>query len=284
MGATALAGTSNCDLRKFTGLAGISSKIRGDTYDRPEADGGVEPENQYLGPKMMVAEGEVWGASVAAAWQAFRVLEAVMVDAVQTQTLLKWRAAGDTIDLQQLVRLVDAQPPILDSDEQGPFLRYQKTFRADDPNAYSQVSQSVVASAPTAGAGMPFAIIFPLVFGTATGGTVTALNNGNARSWPTITITGPIVNPVVGNQTTGRYLYFDSLSLAAGESLIITTAPNLRAATVGGVSKLGALRFADSIWPSMTRAVTETWQFYALGGGTTGATTMTVAWRDAYSA
>lgn len=281
---SALSGTGNCDVSKVTGLAGIAGNIRGAAYDRPEADGGVEPENQYKSAKIVTVDGEVWGASVAEAWQAFRVLEAVMDDCVQTAKLLKWKAAGDTVDLQMLVRLVHAQEPVLDADEQGPFLRYQKAFRASWPYAESQESQSVVAAAPSSTSGMPFPIIFPLVFGTPTGGTVAALNGGNARAWPVITITGPIVNPVVGNQDTGRYLYFDSLSVADGESLVITTNPSQRSAVVGGESKDGALRFSDSIWPSMTPGVTETWQLYGLGGGYTAATTMTVAWRDAYSA
>jgi hypothetical protein len=42
------------------------------------------------------------------------------------------------------------------------------------------------------------------------------------------------------------------------------------------------VRFVDSAWPYMTPGVAQTWQFYAGGGGTTGATTLTVSWQDTY--
>lgn len=285
LGASALAATSATDVTKVTGLTGIPSGIRGDLFSRPEADGSVEPANQYLTHRTVVVEGEAWGASVAAAWTAWNTLQGVFLLAVQTQQTLKWRIAGGTIDLQALVRLADAQPPVLDANDQGPFIRYQITLRADDPLVYDQVSQAATATAPsTSATGMPLPVVFPIPFGlSSTGGSCSVLNGGNAPSWPVITVTGPITNPVLGNATTARYLYFDSLTLAAGETLLITTAPNLRAATQAGVSKLGSLRFSDSVWPSATNGVTETWQLYTLAAGsTTGATSMQVAWRNAY--
>lgn len=281
---TALMGTSDADLKKVTGLTGLPSGIRGDLFPRPEADGSVEPANQYLSHKTMIFEGERWGASVNAAWASWDTLSGVLLGLVQTQKLLKWRRAGGTVDLQQLVRLSDVQPPVLDSDEQGPFIRFQFAVRADDPLAYDQVSQSASATAPsTSATGMPLPMVFPIPFGiSSSGGTCSVLNGGNAASWPVITVTGPITNPVVGNATTARYLYFDGLTLAVGETLLITTAPNLRAATQAGVSKLGSLRFSDSVWPSASPGVTETWQLYTLAPGTTGATTMQVSWRNAW--
>ncbi len=278
-----LGDTSSRSVTKAVGFTGIPGGIRGDTFDRPEADGVVEPANQYLGPRIFTVEGEVWGASVDAAWIDFNVVEQALLGMVQTQKLLKWRRAGGTVDVQALARLIDHQGPVLDASEQGSFLRYAATWRADDPTIYAQASQSVAVAAPTGGGGMPLPVIFPIPFSSGTpGGSVSARNGGNAYGWPILTIAGPINGPVVGNQTTGRFLYFDTLSLAAGESLIVTTAPNLRAAAVSGVSKLGALRFSDSVWPSMSPGVTETWQFYSTGGGTTGSTTLTVAWQDAY--
>jgi len=278
-------GTSDADLTKVTGVTGIPSGIRGDLFSRPEADGSVEPANQYLAHRTLIFEGERWGASVNAAWASWDTLSGVLLGLVQTQKLLKWRRAGGTVDLQALVRLADVQPPVLDSNDQGPFIRYQFTLRADDPLVYDQVSQAATASAPsTSATGMPLPMVFPIPFGlTTSGGTVTLLNGGNAPSWPVITVTGPIQNPVVGNATTARFLYFDSLTLAAGETLLITTAPNLRAATKAGVSQLGALRFSDSVWPSATNGVTETWSISTLvAGSTTGATSMQVAWRNAW--
>lgn len=275
------------EVTNAVGLAGLSGSSRGDTFDRPEADGVVEPENLYKPAKPIVLQGESWSNTqpntVAGALAAFRIVTTAFDDCVQTAKLLKWRWTGD-IDLQQTVRLIDAQPPVIDGGSMGPFYSYQVAFRSAWPYAESQTSQSAAASAPTSGSGMPLPIIFPIPFGTASGGTASVRNGGNAKAWPTLTITGPVIGPVVGNQTTGKYLYFDTLSLGAGETLVIETRPDRRTALGAGASKLGALRFVDSIWPSMTPLVTETWQFYGLGGGYTGATGLTIAWRDAYSA
>jgi hypothetical protein len=283
IGATALMGTSATDIQKATGLTGIPGNIRGDVFDRPEADGVVEPANQYLGARIITLEGVVWGASVDAAWTSWNAIEKVLLAAVQTQTLLKWQHASSAVPKQATVRLIDAQGPVLDADHQGPFLEYQITLRADDPTIYAQASQSNTATVSSSSGGMPLPVVFPIPFGTVSStGTVTITNNGNAPGWPVLTVTGPIAGPVVGNQTTGKYLYFDTLTLAAGDSLTITTVPNQRGASLAGVSKLGNLRFADSAWPSMTPGVAEAWQIYSLGGGTTGATLLTIAWNDAY--
>jgi hypothetical protein len=268
VGSTRLCATTTTDITKVTGLTGLPG-VRGATYDRPEADGAVEPANQYLAARVITIDGEVWGASVDAAWTSWNTVQAVLLGAVQTPILLKFRRAGGTLDLQCTVRTASNADTDLSADLYGPFLRYHVAFRAADPYLYSQVSQSVTAAAPSAGAGMPLPIIFPIPFGSATGGTVAATNAGNAAAWPVLTIAGPIVN-------------FDGLSLAAGDSLVITTNPGARSATVAGVSVLSSIRFVDSVWPYMTPGVSQTWQFYAGGGGTTGSTTLTVSWADTY--
>ena len=242
----------------------------------------MEPANQFLTARVITIDGEVWGASVDAAWSSWNTVQSVLLGAVQTPVLLKFRRAGGTLDLQCTVRTASDAQVDLSADLYGPFLRYHVALRAADPYLYSQTTQSVSVGAPAAGTGMPLPIIFPIPFGSATGGTVAATNSGNAPAWPVMSVSGPAVNPVVGNATLGIFLYFDGLSLAAGDTLTITTNPAARAADVGGVSKLGNIRFLDSVWPYMTPGVSQTWQFYAAGGGTSGTTTLTVAWQDTY--
>lgn len=277
-----LGDTGVSSITKVTGLSGIPG-VRGDVYDRPEADGSVEPPNQYKTARFPVIEGEVWGTTIDAAWDTWNLLQGVLDDMIQTAQPLKFRPANGTRDMQTApARFVSDAVAVFEDSEIGPFIKYQIMFRCADPLLVSQLSFSAVASAPSTGVGMPLPVIFPIPFGSPTGGTLQAQNNGNTAAWPLITITGPIINPAVGNATLGKFLYFDSLILSAGDILIIDTNPASRGATVAGSSKIGSLRFIDSLWPSMTKGALETWQFYAMGGGTTVATTMTLSWRNTY--
>jgi phage-related protein len=72
-----------------------------------------------------------------------------------------------------------------------------------------------------------FPITFPLSFGGGSAaGTVTADNTGNIEMRPIITITGPVTNPTVENETTGLSLTFSnpnqvSYTLNSGDQLVI---------------------------------------------------------------
>lgn len=276
--------TGVASLTRVTGLTGVPG-VRGDVFDRPENDGIIEPANQYLPSRAIVLEGEIWGASVDAAWASWNTLQQTVLAAMRTQKLLKWRRLGSTLDLQYTVRTSGDCTAVIDGGADGQFLHYQLNVRAADPLAYAQTSQSVSTGAPAlATVGLPFPIPFPIPWSlSATGsGTVGVTNGGNAPTWPLFTIAGPINGPAIQNQTTGKSLYFDSLNLAAGDTLTIDTNPQTRSATVGGASKLGSLRYADSEFFTISANATEQVAFYGIGGGTTGVTTMTVSWRNAY--
>lgn len=71
--------------------------------------------------------------------------------------------------------------------------------------------------------GMTFPLVFPLVFTSSTPSTngVLASNPGNRKIWPTITLYGPMTDPVVINSTTGQALYFTGLTIATGDYIRI---------------------------------------------------------------
>lgn len=273
-------------LKKVEGLIGIPSP-RNRTETRPEGDGDIEPLNQYMESKVPVLEGGVWGAAetIASAYTNWLVTQGVLLSALRTPKLCKWRSTGTGIDLQTMMRVAGPCVPVLAAGENGPFYAYQLILRAADPFAYSQTSQAVVATAPAViVSGMPLPVIFPIPFGVVgSGGSVVITAGGNAPAWPVITITGPINGPVIRNDTQNLSVYFEGLNLGVGELLVIDMNPATRSATVAGVSKLGSIRYADSIFFGLTNGVAETISFYGLGLGYTGATQMTVAWRDTYT-
>lgn len=283
VGGQRVADTSTRSVTRVVGLLGLPL-IRGVDFDRPENDGGVEPYAQYLSPKTVTINGEFWGADVPSVVDDFGDLLQTLETAANADTLLKWRPAGDARDLQMTARFIGDCQPILDAvDGNQPILRYQAQFRCADPRAYSQTLQSSSTGAPSANGGMPLPIVFPIPFGAGvTGGSIVASNAGKTVTWPTFTLIGPCNGPVfsVGGYT----LTFASLSLGAGQILIVETNPRFRSATVAGASVMGSLRFADSVFAGLLPGVATNVGFSALGGGTTAETNLTVAWRDAYLA
>lgn len=280
LGSTQLADTATRAVVRVEGLSGPPG-VRGDTFPRPEADGVVEASaSQYLSERIISVEGEVWGATISAAWGEFDTLCAAFNGVLSTAGNLRFQRAGGGIQLQCAVRLAG---PVLQALEGGEALiRYQAQLRAADPLLYSQTEQSSTVGSPTTSGGFPLPVIFPIPFGTgASGGSLTATNGGNVATWPRIVIQGPVVGPVVVNSTTGQALYFDSLTLASGQTLTIECAPALRSALVAGASVLGSLRWADSDFLRLAVGA-NTVSFYGIGGGYAAGTTMSVYWRDAY--
>lgn len=74
-------------------------------------------------------------------------------------------------------------------------------------------------------------------------------NNGDVEAWPVWTITGPGSNPVLANQTTGKSISL-TLTLAAGEQVIIDTRPGEKSVTNAvGASLFPYLSSTSELWP-----------------------------------
>lgn len=280
-GAVRLGDTGTRSVTSVAGLIGLP-QIRGAPFDRPEQDGAVEPFNQFLSARPVTVAFEVWADSIAAAFEDFGVIAQALEAMIHAEGLLKWKVFGDTRDLQMGARLVGSVLPNLDADDQGPFLRGLAQFRCADPRAYSQMQQVNVTGAPTLVGGFPYPLPYPIPYGLGiTGGSVVVENAGNTDSWPVIYLAGPASGPVI---TIGSdSLAFPTLVIGLGQTLTIVTNPTARAATVDGSNVLGALRFADSVFAPLAPGQT-TVSFYTLGGATTTDTTLSVAWRDAWTA
>lgn len=272
--------TGTRSILTIDGLVGETAP-RGDVFDQPENDGAVEPLAQFRSARVPIIEGEVWGATLAAAWSEFAALTAAYGKALSSDVLVKWRPAGTTLDVQGYCRLGGPVMPQLQGG--APVIPYQAQLRFADPRWYTQAEADATTGAPTAQGGIATPLITPIPVGAGgTGGTVTVTTTGRVSTWPRLIVQGPANAPVIGNTTRGEYLYFDGLTLAAGDVLTVETNPRARSAKVAGASVLGALRWATSTFPMLDPGVPTTFQFYAQAGGTTNGSTLTVAWRDAY--
>lgn len=90
---------------------------------------------------------------------------------------------------------------------------------APDYQLYSQTLSSVTLSR-TVGGGATLPWILPIILSASSGGTATATNNGTAESFPTVTITGPMTNPIIINSTLNRYIQLN-LAINTGEQVVI---------------------------------------------------------------
>jgi hypothetical protein len=100
-------------------------------------------------------------------------------------------------------------------------------MHATDPRVYAPTIGSTIDLASIVG-GLTWPTSFPLTFGSSSGGGSLIVNNtGNMEMRPIITITGPVTNPVVENETLGEFLSFANTNvgytLANGEQLVIDT-------------------------------------------------------------
>lgn len=164
--------------------------------------------------------------------------------------------------------------------------QWQKTFQvgmvAEDPRIYSDslytrtVSAGGVAEATNRGYDKRFDYGYGA--GQITGQLMIA-NNGNAMSWPVITIYGPGINPSVTNATTGETLTF-TYNLGASEFLVIDTNPLIRSVLLNNqASRYSAVDFLNSEWWGLQPGLNDVRINFA--SYSTGAA-LNVTYRDAW--
>jgi hypothetical protein len=132
---------------------------------------------------------------------------------------------------------------------------------APDPRRYSATEQTPTVGLPSAtetGFGAPFGA--PIGFGGAgAGGDVTVTNDGDLAARPVLTISGPVLNPVVRNNTTGEELRF-GIDVAAGDFLTVDTAA--RTVLLNGTANRRNALLQGSRWPRVAPG-SNTFQFRA---------------------
>lgn len=100
------------------------------------------------------------------------------------------------------------------------FIRSQVSMFCPDPRYYTATATTAVMTASTV-LGRTYNRVYNLLYG---GGSLTSAvtisNTGWATTYPTITITGPVTNPTIGNLTTQQYITVN-LSMSNTDTLVI---------------------------------------------------------------
>jgi hypothetical protein len=178
--------------------------------------------------------------------------------------------------LQRVNARVRANKTLVDPDYTYGFIKSQYTFFCPDPRFYDDTLQTASLAVSNA-LGRIYNRTYDLIYGFGSSGAATIVqNNGWATTYPTITLNGPIVNPTIGNQTTGNFITITG-SYSNTNTIFIDL--DSKYVTVDGVPARNLIT-GTSTWFG---AVPGANQFYLTGTGTVaGTTAATVSWRSAY--
>lgn len=155
------------------------------------------------------------------------------------------------------------------------YITSQVEFFCPDPRYYNSNTQTLSLTY-TAPSGRVYNRTYNLVYGGGTATLQGTVNNaGWATTYPTITLSGPIINPQIGNITTGNTLYLSG-TYSSSDVIVIDLYNKL--ITVNGTAARNIL--TSGTWFGAQPGA-NTFSFY--GTGTlNNVTTATITWQSAF--
>lgn len=259
----------------LTEITGFDSpEVRESADDLVQQDGGLHGDF-FFGRRPITITGLVHGHSSAAErnLRLTRLMQAT--NAMRADAVLTWLPdGGTTVNFVTLRR----QQPLRISG--GWNKEFQISMVAADPRIYSNTlhTQTVNATDTGGAAGFSFPMVFPLDFGPASvSGQMFVENQGNAVSYPELTVTGPGTNPSIYNATTDETIAL-IYTLAAGETFVLDTL-NRTVLLNGTESRYSAVDFLATDWWGLAPGTNDIrLQYFAPQSGAS----LQVAWRDAW--
>ena len=104
--------------------------------------------------------------------------------------------------------------------------------------------------------------------------------DGSVDTWPVWTISGPGSGIRLSNLTTGKFLYFTTLTLTAGQTITIDTRPGAKTVLLDdGTNLFGQLFVYSSLWP-LVRGVNQI--SLEMAGAAPGASELTLSYKQRY--
>ena len=272
-GLTLHASTGYRTISRADGLVGAPAP-RDVTRIAPGRDGVIE-DTKWLSERIIVLEGELWGASQRAVLDDWGTLNAAFESTMfaQGQLTITLPAASGGSTQQRWCNVTLASPAQVSLEGGSAYLSYQVTFRASNPRWYCITQNtSALAIATTV---------------TATSSTNTVTNAGTAPSLPRFTwtagtgrvfdnikVTVPTAYTTLSPQGSEIKLFSSSVvnALAANDYFDCST---LTTSTSGILS-------ATTEWPVLYPG-TSSWNWtQATSSGSSGSSTCTVSWYDAW--
>jgi phage-related protein len=205
----------------------------------------------------------------------YNTIQSTLLPQTQGTTPLYFKFPNSPTSEQFVDARVRALRTTVDPNYTYGYITSQVDFFCPDPNYYNnnlQTANMVISPA----LGRTYNRTFNYTYGGGSATVTTTIQNiGWATTYPTITINGPITNPIVGNTTSGNTLYFTG-TYSSSDILEIDLYNQL--ITLNGA-------------PARNLLISGTWfdappgnsLFFFTGTGTLAGTTQaTVSWYSAY--
>lgn len=268
--------------RRLSGAQGLPGVLgfagaRDATYPRPSYHGNVT-RSRWQKAGLVTLEGLVIGATPDATIAEYDALVLPLLDALDTPRLMTWQRGtdGTGVELQAYARLVD--DVAVKDDAGGRLLRYQATFRLDDPRGYTQSLLTSTGGTLATSGGDIFPDTFPDTFDPASGGTAPVNNIGTRPTPPIIRAYGYATSAQIVLVETGERIALTGV-IAPGDYLEIDVAQ--RTVKLNGTSSAqGQVDSAATTWFELPRG-TSTVQMFA--GANDSVTRCDVLYRPAYA-
>lgn len=198
-------------------IVGLSiPTIRTSSGDYSGMDGGYIGA-QFYGMRQITLVGRCFGRDVTELEdQRLEIQTALGNKAVTMQVVTN---AGRTYQVN--CNLIQFDMPIQRAIVQAPF---KIELLAPDPVIYDTTTGSALTAtlSRVSGGGYTFPYEYPVVW--AAGSTPTNVNNsGTVAAYPVITIAGTATNPVITNNTTGKFFKLNGLTMSSTDILVIDT-------------------------------------------------------------
>lgn len=205
----------------------------------------------------------------------FNLLQAALIPQSSGTTTMQFLLSQSDSEMQIGAR-VRTRMTKVDPEYTFGFIRSQYSMFCPDPRYYSN-TQSTASLTPQQPLGRTYNRTYNLVYGGGAISTSTAiLNSGTWTTYPVITITGPALNPTVGNITTGQYMTVN-YGLTNTDTLVIDL--NQKTVTLNGSSARNLLA-NNSQWFGAPPGTSN--YYFTANTYTIGLTAATVTWRSAY--
>jgi Phage tail protein len=242
--------------------------VRLELANRPQRDGSFDARS-FRSARVITLEGTAIAPDPDTRERAKDRIAALLMDGSR---LAELAVRERTVTRRALVRL-SAATKIVDRTPHS--FDWSLHLTAPDPLRHSADQHTRSCGLPQPGAGLTFPVTFLLEFGEPSGGTLMLDNVGTAVAWPVWTITGPCDQPVIRNNSAGKWLGF-GLRLLNGDTLVVDAAA--RTVRLGDASRRAAV-LPHSTWFGLLPGRTAI-GFDAMNVEETGV--LTVTWRDAW--
>lgn len=193
-------------------------EIRNQDDNRGYNDG-MFSGRDFLGGRTITFELLTLAGNGNTAFTNFNLLQAALVPQQTGTQVLSFLLSTSDVTYRFNARVRTRQAKV-DPDYTYGYIRSQVTFFCPDPRYYSDTATTASLS-PQPALGRTYNKTYNVTYGGGSIATSTTItNSGNWTTYPTITISGPVTSPTIGNVTTGQYMTVNT-SLTNTDTLVI---------------------------------------------------------------